>query len=77
MLFGRRGKLGTQGRAGSNWWQWKRPYNKAGKPRHSAKPAEFYTLVEQVSPGPYLEMFARDSRPGWDAWGDEASPSTV
>ena len=39
---------------------------------HSAKPGEFYDLVETVSPGPRLELFARRARPGWDAWGDQA-----
>jgi hypothetical protein len=29
-------------------------------------------LVEQVSPGPYLELFARRQRLGWDTWGNEA-----
>ena len=57
---------------GRNWFEWKRPYDDRGKPRHSAKPPEFFAMVEQVSPGPYLEMFARDFRLGWDAWGDEA-----
>jgi N6-adenosine-specific RNA methylase IME4 len=28
-------------------------------------------MVEEVSPGPYLEMFARDNRLGWDSWGNE------
>lgn len=42
--------------------------------RHSEKPAEFFALVERASPGPYLELFARRRRPGWDAWGDEAPP---
>jgi N6-adenosine-specific RNA methylase IME4 len=28
--------------------------------------------VESVSPGPYLEMFARRNRLGWDTWGNEA-----
>ena len=36
---------------------------------HSAKPAAFYDRVEQVSPGPYLELFARQPRLGWDSWG--------
>lgn len=40
--------------------------------RHSAKPEAFLDLVEQVSPGPYLEMFARRQRLGWDTWGNEA-----
>lgn len=39
---------------------------------HSEKPDAFYDLVESVSPGPYLEMFSRRSRLGWDTWGDEA-----
>lgn len=29
-------------------------------------------IVESVSPGPYLEMFARRQRLGWDTWGNEA-----
>jgi N6-adenosine-specific RNA methylase IME4 len=39
---------------------------------HSTKPDVFLDLVEQVSPGPYLEMFARRNRLGWDTWGNEA-----
>lgn len=39
---------------------------------HSAKPEAFLDLVEQVSPGPYLEMFARRARFGWDYYGDES-----
>jgi N6-adenosine-specific RNA methylase IME4 len=39
---------------------------------HSEKPDAFYDLVEQVSPGPYLELFARRQRLGWNTWGDEA-----
>ena len=38
---------------------------------HSRKPASFYDLVERVSPGPYLEMFARRVRLGWKGWGEE------
>jgi N6-adenosine-specific RNA methylase IME4 len=40
--------------------------------RHSQKPEAFLDLVEQVSPGPYLELFARRNRLGWDTWGNEA-----
>ena len=39
--------------------------------RHSEKPDEFYDMVEQGSPGPYLELFARRQRLGWDTWGNE------
>lgn len=42
--------------------------------KHSKKPAEMYDLIESRSQGPYLELFARDSRAGWDAWGDEIDP---
>ena len=45
---------------------------------HSCKPAEVYGLIERVSPGPYLELFARRRQPGWDVWGDEvASDITI
>lgn len=39
---------------------------------HSAKPEAFLDLVEQVSPPPRLELFARRQRLGWDTWGNEA-----
>lgn len=39
---------------------------------HSAKPDSFLDLVERVSPGPYVELFARRARFGWDYWGDES-----
>ena len=39
---------------------------------HSEKPQAFYDLVEHVSPGPYLDVFARKQRMGWDCFGNEA-----
>jgi len=39
---------------------------------HSEKPAAFYDMVQRMSPGPYLDVFARKQRMGWDSWGDEA-----
>ncbi len=39
---------------------------------HSAKPEVFLDLVESVSPGPYLEMFSRRARLGWQTWGNES-----
>jgi N6-adenosine-specific RNA methylase IME4 len=39
---------------------------------HSRKPDEAYERIEALCDGPYLEMFARSSRPGWDPWGAEA-----
>lgn len=38
---------------------------------HSQKPDEVYARIEALLPGPYLELFARTRRPGWDALGDE------
>ena len=40
---------------------------------HSRKPDEFYRRVERFCPGPRLEIFARESRPGWDTFGNEAT----
>jgi N6-adenosine-specific RNA methylase IME4 len=40
---------------------------------HSRKPDEFFRRVEAYCDGPYLELFARERRAGWDAWGDEIS----
>ncbi len=70
-LFGRRGVLPAQARIGRNWFDWKRPYDERGKPKHSAKPPEFFEMVETISPGPRLEMFARAPRGGWAVWGNE------
>jgi N6-adenosine-specific RNA methylase IME4 len=41
---------------------------------HSHKPEEQYAVIERCSPGPYLELFARRTRPGWDGWGHEVDP---
>jgi N6-adenosine-specific RNA methylase IME4 len=65
VLFARRGSLPPLRRVDTSWWNWSRG-------AHSAKPDAFLDLVEQVSPGPYLEMFARRQRLGWDTWGNEA-----
>lgn len=40
---------------------------------HSEKPEAFYDLVEAESPGPWLEIFARRRRLGWDVLGDEVT----
>ncbi len=42
------------------------------KREHSRKPDEQYALITSCSAGPYLELFARGSRPGWAIWGDQA-----
>ena len=43
------------------------------KREHSRKPDEMVDLIERCSPGPYLEMFARGDREGWDMWGNQAT----
>ena len=43
------------------------------KREHSRKPDELYDVIEACSRGPFLELFARDTRDGWFGWGDEAS----
>jgi N6-adenosine-specific RNA methylase IME4 len=35
------------------------------------KPDEAYERIERLLPGPYLELFARQSRPGWDSFGNQ------
>lgn len=68
-LFGVRGNLPyrslngkrAQGRTGFH----------APRGEHSAKPEKMRQMIELVSAGPYLEMFARRPAPGWDVWGNE------
>lgn len=78
VLFARRGKLQPWGRWDTTWFNFKRPHNGSGKfgmnggPVHSAKPDGFLDVVEQVSPGPWVELFARRARFRWDYWGDES-----
>jgi N6-adenosine-specific RNA methylase IME4 len=69
ILFGVRGSLRTlaPGRRQEN-------IILSRKQEHSRKPDALYDLIEQCSPGPYLELFARHPRPGWTQWGNE-SPS--
>lgn len=71
ILFCRRGTLAHQERIETTWFNWRRPYID-GKPAHSVKPDESIDLFERVSPDPYLEMFARRARFGWDYWGDQS-----
>jgi N6-adenosine-specific RNA methylase IME4 len=47
------------------------------KREHSRKPDELYDIIEACSPGPYLELFARGTRPGWAMWGNQADESYV
>lgn len=70
VIYARRGALKPRRRWDTTWFAFKRPYSATGGPEHSAKPEGFLDVVEQVSPGPYLEVFARRARFGWDYAGD-------
>lgn len=70
-LFGVRGRLPyrmlpngkrAQGRTGFH----------ARRGEHSAKPEKMRRMIERVSHGPYLELFARRAVAGWDVWGHQA-----
>jgi N6-adenosine-specific RNA methylase IME4 len=43
----------------------------APRMRHSEKPPAVYDRIEKLVDGPYLELFARHARNGWESWGDE------
>ena len=64
MLFATRGKAPVRFQGQGTWGFF--PLQD-----HSHKPEEQFAIIERVSPGPYLELFARRNQPGWDAWGNE------
>jgi N6-adenosine-specific RNA methylase IME4 len=66
ILLGERGKCDLKRRNQGTWFTLPNPRD------NSAKPDGFLDLVESVSHGPYLSMFARRQRLGWDTWGNEA-----
>ncbi len=43
----------------------------AQRREHSRKPDEIYDRIENLLDGPYLELFARKTRSGWQQWGNE------
>lgn len=66
LLFGVRGSLRTlkRGRTQVNLLATR-------KREHSRKPDEVFDIIEECSPAPYLELFARFPRAGWSQWGNE------
>ncbi len=64
LLLGVKGSLPFADHAQMSWQEWRRG-------RHSAKPEQMAGIIETVSPGPYLELFARRQRRGWTSWGNE------
>ena len=65
-LLARRGKPVLKSRSERDWLP-------APRREHSRKPDEQYDRIEAMYAGPYLEMFARQSRPGWDSFGNETT----
>ena len=63
VLVAKKGKPPRMPWTGTTWYQW--PLQS----EHSRKPDAFGDLVEQWCPGPYVELFCRRPRFGWDAWG--------
>lgn len=45
----------------------------APRREHSRKPEESYARILELFDGPYLELFARELRPGWAAWGNQVA----
>ena len=72
LLFGTRGKLRTlkAGRTRVN-------IIVTRKQEHSRKPDEAYEIIEACSPGPFVELFARQRRAGWEQWGDQVDSYAV
>lgn len=72
LLFGVKGHMRTlaPGRSQVNMIETR-------KREHSRKPDEQYKLIEDCSPGPYLELFARYPQPHWEVWGNEADADIV
>lgn len=64
------GNVGSPGRMG----QFPSAVIDHGVPKeHSRKPEVFLDWIEQVSPAPRVELFARRHRLGWDVWGNESA----
>lgn len=72
ILFGTRGRMRTlqPGRSQVN-------IIRSQKQEHSRKPDALYEIIEKCSPGPYLEIFARGKRNGWDVFGNQAEDYNI
>jgi len=70
LLLGVRGSCPFRDRSRRSWMEQPREL-------HSVKPSRVRRLIEQVSPGPYLELFARTAAPGWVSWGAEIPRATM
>lgn len=64
LLLGVRGGLTFQDKSLMSWF-------KANRTKHSAKPWEVREMIARASPGPRIELFARERSDGWSAWGNQ------
>lgn len=67
VLFATRGKAPVNFRSQPTWIN-------APVQEHSHKPEEVFSVIERISDGPYLELFARRRPPShadWSVWGNE------
>lgn len=74
LIFAKKGSPKAIGIIESTWFNIKRTYVN-GVPKNSRKPDFFYEVIEKITPGPYLEIFARENRMQWDAFGNEVEKS--
>lgn len=77
IVTGKRGSLPYRLTNAGSVHQFALSYDPRVGKRHSEKPDGMLDLIEQASPGPYLELFARRQRLGWDTWGNEALEHVV
>jgi N6-adenosine-specific RNA methylase IME4 len=64
LLLGVKGRLPVQFRG-------QRSFAMLPRQDHSHKPEEIHVMVQRMSPGPYLELFARRPFPGFHVWGNQ------
>lgn len=74
LLFCTKGSLPAKKSITGTWFNVKRQYEN-GAPCHSKKPDFFRDIIQDISPGPYLEMFARSQKEGWDVFGNQVDNS--
>ena len=67
LIFATKGKAPITFRSQPNWLF-------AARQEHSHKPEEVYEIIQRCSQGPFVELFARRKRAGWDALGNEVEP---
>jgi len=70
LLLARRGKPFLKSRS-------ERDFMFSPRREHSRKPDETYSRIERMFDGPFLELFARQEREGWTAWGNQTNRFTI